>query len=99
MRGKKRMMIPKGAVLGMAMTMLYASTASATAVVTQKLGSLNELVLGIVTAAGVIVLKKPVLISMTLQKLYWTMFQFTFAAINDCVSKNVSVRIKKHGFL
>jgi len=55
-RRKKRMMIPKGAVLGMAMAMLYASTASATAVVTQKLGSLNELVLGIVTAAGVIVL-------------------------------------------
>ena len=56
MRGKKRKMIPKGAVLGMAMAMLYASTASATAVVTQKIGSLNELVLGIVTAAGVIVL-------------------------------------------
>ena len=55
MRGKKKL-VPKGLVLGMAMAMLFASTASATAVVTQKLGSLNELVLGIVTAAGVIVL-------------------------------------------
>ena len=55
MRGKKKL-VPKGLVLGMAMSMLFASTASATAVVTQKLGSLNELVLGIVTAAGVIVL-------------------------------------------
>ena len=55
MRGRKKL-VPKGLVLGMAMAMLFASTASATAVVTQKLGSLNELVLGIVTAAGVIVL-------------------------------------------
>ena len=43
MRGKKKL-VPKGLVLGMAMAMLFASTASATAVVTQKLGSLNELV-------------------------------------------------------
>ena len=55
-REKKKKLIPKGTALGMAMAMMYASTASATAVVTQKLGSLNELVLGIVTAAGVIVL-------------------------------------------
>ena len=55
MRGKKKL-VPKGLVLGMAMAMLFASTAMASAVVTQKLGSLNELVLGIVTAAGVIVL-------------------------------------------
>ncbi len=54
MREKKKL-VPKGLVLGMAMAMLFASTASASAVVTQKLGSLNELVLGIVTAAGVIV--------------------------------------------
>ena len=52
----KKNLIKRGAILGMVLTMLYASTASATAVVTQKLGSLNELVLGIVTAAGVIVL-------------------------------------------
>ena len=55
MRGKKKL-VPKGLVLGMAMAMLFASSAMASAVVTQKLGSLNELVLGIVTAAGVIVL-------------------------------------------
>ena len=55
MRGKKKL-VPKGLVLGMTMAMLFASTAMASAVVTQKLGSLNELVLGIVTAAGVIVL-------------------------------------------
>ena len=55
MRGKKKL-VPKGLVLGMAMAMLFASTVMASAVVTQKLGSLNELVLGIVTAAGVIVL-------------------------------------------
>ena len=52
----KKNLIKRGAILGMVLTMLYASKASATAVVTQKLGSLNELVLGIVTAAGVIVL-------------------------------------------
>ena len=52
----KKNLIKRGAILGMVLTMLYASTASATAVVTQKLGALNELVLGIVTAAGVIVL-------------------------------------------
>ena len=46
----------KGAALGLVLTALFAQTASATAVVTQKLGSLNDLVLGIVTAAGVIVL-------------------------------------------
>ncbi len=55
MRGKKKL-VPKGLVLGMTMAMLFVSTAMASAVVTQKLGSLNELVLGIVTAAGVIVL-------------------------------------------
>ena len=55
MRGKKKL-IPKGLILGMGMAMLFSSTAMASAVVTQKLGSLNELVLGIVTAAGVIVL-------------------------------------------
>ena len=49
-------LINKAAALGVGLSALFAQTASATAVVTQKLGSLNELVLGIVTAAGVIVL-------------------------------------------
>ena len=48
-------MISIGAVIGAILFSLYAS-AAATEAVTQKLGSLNELVLGIVTAAGVIVL-------------------------------------------
>ena len=55
LRDKKKL-IRKAAALGMMMAVLYAQTASATAVVVQKLGSLNDLVLGIVTAAGVIVL-------------------------------------------
>ena len=55
MKDKKKL-ISKAAALGMVMAMLFATNASATAVVVQKLGSLNELVLGIVTAAGVIVL-------------------------------------------
>ena len=52
---RKRRMISIGAVIGAILFSLYAS-AAATEAVTQKLGSLNELVLGIVTAAGVIVL-------------------------------------------
>ena len=55
MRRQKKLYF-KGAALGLVLTALFAQTASATAVVTQKLGSLNDLVLGIVTAAGVIVL-------------------------------------------
>ena len=53
---EKRKRISGALALGALMTILGSTTASATAVVTQKLGSLNELVLGIVTAAGVIVL-------------------------------------------
>ena len=55
MRRQKKL-FNKAAALGVGLAALFAQTASATAVVTQKLGSLNELVLGIVTAAGVIVL-------------------------------------------
>lgn len=46
----------RAAVLTVVLSILAAGTASATSVVTAKLGSLNDLVLGIVTAAGVIVL-------------------------------------------
>ena len=53
---RQKKLINKAAALGVGLSALFAQTASATAVVTQKLGSLNELVLGIVTAAGVIVL-------------------------------------------
>lgn len=53
---RQKKLINKAAALGVGLSALFAQTVSATAVVTQKLGSLNELVLGIVTAAGVIVL-------------------------------------------
>ena len=53
---RQKKLINKAAALGVGLSAFSAQTASATAVVTQKLGSLNELVLGIVTAAGVIVL-------------------------------------------
>ena len=53
---EKRKRISRALALVALITILGSTTASATAVVTQKLGSLNELVLGIVTAAGVIVL-------------------------------------------
>ena len=53
---RQKKLINKAAALGVGLSALFAQTASATAVVTQNLGSLNELVLGIVTAAGVIVL-------------------------------------------
>ena len=53
---RQKKLINKAAALGVGLSALFAQTASATAGVTQKLGSLNELVLGIVTAAGVIVL-------------------------------------------
>ena len=53
---RQKKLINKAAALGVGLSALFSQTASATAVVTQKLGSLNELVLGIVTAAGVIVL-------------------------------------------
>ena len=43
-------------MLTLTMSVLAAGTAAASSVVTAKLGSLNDLVLGIVTAAGVIVL-------------------------------------------
>ena len=53
---KQKKLINKAAGLGAGLSAIFAQTASATAVVTQKLGSMNELVLGIVTAAGVTVL-------------------------------------------
>lgn len=56
MRDRKKKLLVRALALGAMLTMLAATSVSATAVVTQKLGALNELVLGIVTAAGVIVL-------------------------------------------
>ena len=53
---RQKKLINKAAVLGAGLSAIFSYSSSATAVVTQKLGSLNELVLGIVTAAGVIVL-------------------------------------------
>ena len=53
---REKRVIKRGILLGILLTLNITSIASATQVVTQKLSSLNELVLGIVTAAGVIVL-------------------------------------------
>ena len=53
---REKRVIKRGILLGILLALNITSIAFATQVVTQKLSSLNELVLGIVTAAGVIVL-------------------------------------------
>ena len=56
MREERRKTLFRAVMLTLTMSVLTAGTAAASSVVTAKLGSLNDLVLGIVTAAGVIVL-------------------------------------------
>ena len=56
MREERRKTLFRAVMLTLTMSVLAAGTAAASSVVTAKLGSLNDLVLGIVTAAGVIVL-------------------------------------------
>ena len=56
MREERRKTLFRAVMLTLTMSVLAAGTAAASSVVTAKLGSLTDLVLGIVTAAGVIVL-------------------------------------------
>ena len=56
MREREKKLFWKSLAMGALFSVMAAARVQATAVVTQKLGSLNDLVLGIVTAAGVIVL-------------------------------------------
>ena len=66
MREERRKTLFRAVMLTLTMSVLAAGTAAASSVVTAKLGSLNDLVLGIVTAAGVIVLA-------------WVIFEFATA--------------------